>query len=65
MHGARRKRKGAIWQRDHGAVTDKLLTGWSIRCQRGARLRDSCGAAILLIRLTVFPHKGLRGFLLR
>jgi len=37
MHGAKRKRKGAIWQRDHGAATDKSWTGWSIRCQRRAR----------------------------
>ena len=59
MHGARRKRKGAIWQRDHGAVTDKLLTGWSIRCQRRARLRESCGAAIFLITTNCLSAQGV------
>jgi len=41
MHGAKRKRKGAIWQRDHGAVTDKHWTEWSIRCQRRARCAEA------------------------
>jgi len=59
MHGAKRKRKGAIWQRDHGAATDKSWTGVVNPLQRRARLRGSCGAAIILITANCLSAQGV------
>ena len=41
------------------AVTDKPWTRWSIRCQRRARLRGSCGAAIFLITANCLSAQGV------